>query len=317
MYSMTTSVALCTYNGSKFLKEQLNSILSQTVAVDEIIVCDDGSTDDTLSLLDSYREHFPFIIINRNTKTIGGKKNFEKALSLCTGDIIFLSDQDDVWHEKKVEIIVDYFSRVDICEGLFHNAGMEQGSTLWDVLNFQLIREKLIPAQLFKAQLFYRNFVTGACLAIRKTALTHILPFQLMEHMWHDEWIAIVLSKRSSLHWLNQPLIYYRKHDEQQTDLPAEVDNKDLDKVTKAIYLGNYSAFPLYTYFHFKRRLQHVQNISESMEISKQLVNEIEGVKRKSLVEYFKGLGFYDRKRELVKWFIKKEDISIKDVITI
>jgi len=226
---------MCTYNGAKYLKEQLNSIIAQTLPVDEIVICDDASTDDTRTILQAYQVEFPFIKLYQNESNIGGKANFEKALALCTGDIIFLSDQDDVWHEKKVELIADYFQRVDLCEGVFHNAGVSEEGTLWDILNFQVVRQKLIPAHLFRAQLMCRNFVTGACLAFRRSALAHILPFKLMDKMWHDEWIALVLSKRASLHWLSQPLIYYRKHDDQQTTLPDELENAELNKITKAI----------------------------------------------------------------------------------
>jgi len=135
--------------------------------------------------------------------------------------------------------------------------------------------------------------------------------------MWHDEWIALVLSKRASLHWLSQPLIYYRKHDDQQTHLPAELENAELDKVTKAIYTGEYNEKPLYTYHHFKRRLQHVENVSSAMEISKQLITEMEQVKRRALVSYFRQMPFAERKKELAKWMLKKEDVSIKDLLTI
>ena len=108
---MKISVALCTYNGEKFLKEQLDSILNQTIAVDEIIICDDKSTDTTLSILRDYKKKYPTIIsIYENENTLKSVKNFEKAISLCTGDIIFLSDQDDIWVDIKVEKYCDYFN---------------------------------------------------------------------------------------------------------------------------------------------------------------------------------------------------------------
>jgi glycosyltransferase involved in cell wall biosynthesis len=314
---MTTSVALCTYNGSRYLKDQLESILSQTLPVDEIVVCDDGSTDQTIPIINFYQQHFPFIRLVNNDHNLGGKKNFEKALSLCTGDTIFLCDQDDVWEEQKVETIVQYLQENEYCEGVFHNASITSDTTLWQALNFTSILPKLIPAQLFKAQLMYRNFVTGACLVIRRSALSFVLPFKLMEHMWHDEWIALVLAKRSSLHWINKNLARYRIHGDQQTRMPAELNNKELDEVSKAIFAGNLSLYPLYSYFHFKRRIEHVKNISGALEVSKQLIHEMEQKKRKGLVEYFRGLGYYERKRELVKWLLKKEDVSLKDVITI
>ena len=107
---MKTSVALCTYNGEKFLKEQLDSILNQTVKVDEIVVCDDGSTDATVSILNSYKEAFPSIFrVYQNEKNLRSVKNFEKAISLCENEIIFLCDQDDVWKPEKVSVFLEKF----------------------------------------------------------------------------------------------------------------------------------------------------------------------------------------------------------------
>jgi len=77
---MTTSVALCTYNGAKYIKEQLNSIIAQTLPVDEIVIFDDGSTDETISTLKAYQHEFPFIQLHQNETNLGGRANFEKAI---------------------------------------------------------------------------------------------------------------------------------------------------------------------------------------------------------------------------------------------
>ena len=104
------SVALCTYNGEKYLHQQIDSILNQTVPVHEIVVCDDGSNDQTSKILTQYQTKFPEVFkIHFNTENLRSVKNFEKAISLCTGDIIFLSDQDDIWEENKVEVFIKYF----------------------------------------------------------------------------------------------------------------------------------------------------------------------------------------------------------------
>lgn len=99
---MKTSVALCTYNGEKYIKEQLDSILNQTKKVDEIIVCDDCSSDKTVEILNHYSSTNPGLFkIYINEQNLRSVKNFEKAITLCTGDIIFLSDQDDFWVNEK------------------------------------------------------------------------------------------------------------------------------------------------------------------------------------------------------------------------
>ena len=95
--SSTVSVALCTYNGERFLQEQLDSIAMQTWTPDEVVVGDDGSSDSTLEILERWKQSVPFSVrIERNERNLGFAKNFESTLSRCTGDVVFLCDQDDV-----------------------------------------------------------------------------------------------------------------------------------------------------------------------------------------------------------------------------
>jgi len=99
----TVSVALCTYNGAAYLGEQLDSIVAQSRPPDELVVCDDGSTDGTVGLLQAFVPEAPFPVrLYRNERNRGFAKNFERAISLCTGDFIALSDQDDVWKPEKL-----------------------------------------------------------------------------------------------------------------------------------------------------------------------------------------------------------------------
>lgn len=107
---MTISIAMATYNGAKYLQAQLDSFTSQTRLPDELIVCDDVSTDETLDILQKFLYSAPFkVVVFQNESNLGYTKNFEKAISLCTGDIIFLSDQDDVWFDNKLKTIEDIF----------------------------------------------------------------------------------------------------------------------------------------------------------------------------------------------------------------
>ena len=108
---MNISIAICTYNGVRFVEEQILSILKQDLPVSEIVVCDDGSKDDTMTIVKNISYQYPEIKwnIQQNSSNIGVVKNFEKAIRLCTGDIIFLSDQDDIWYHNKTKVMVDYF----------------------------------------------------------------------------------------------------------------------------------------------------------------------------------------------------------------
>ena len=138
---MKTSVALCTYYGEKYLAEQLDSVLSQENPVDEIVICDDGSTDNTHSILQDYQARFPELFrIFINEKNLGYVANFEKALSLCTGDLIFLCDQDDIWHQDKVKFILHYFKENPLIGVAAHNLDLigtyDGKKTFWELKNF-------------------------------------------------------------------------------------------------------------------------------------------------------------------------------------
>lgn len=219
---MKTSVALCTFNGEKYLKIQLDSILNQSQSVDEIVVCDDGSTDLTLKILEEYREKYPHIFkIYKNEKNLRSVKNFEKAISLCCNEIIFLSDQDDVWMEEKVKTFLKFFTKNPKISVLCSNgfAIDESGNTLdvltiWDVP--RMMKEKGIHFDYFQTISLVGNFATGATMAVRKDFLNEIIPFPEIKDFHHDEWIALISSQQGKFEILADKLIQYRSHSVQQ-----------------------------------------------------------------------------------------------------
>jgi glycosyltransferase involved in cell wall biosynthesis len=219
---MRISVALCTYNGEKFLKEQIDSILNQSLKVDEIIVCDDISKDNTLSLLEKYSNNNPNLFkIYKNKINLKSVKNFEKAISLCSGDIIFLSDQDDIWLENKVEDYVNYFNNNPNINVLASNgycidqdSNVHEKYAFWDAPQF--LRDLNIDIDYFKIITHVSNIATGASMALRKSIVSDILPFPLINNFHHDEWIAMISSLNNSFELLNEKYFYYRIHENQQ-----------------------------------------------------------------------------------------------------
>src|SRR4051812_21315110 len=112
--TLRLSIALCTWNGARFLQAQLDSYLAQRRRPDELVVCDDGSSDATMQILTQFAQHSPFPVrISRNPQRLGVVANFEKAIGLCQGDVIVLSDQDDVWNPDKLEQIAAHLARSD------------------------------------------------------------------------------------------------------------------------------------------------------------------------------------------------------------
>lgn len=228
---MKLSVALCTFNGSKFIEQQINSILNQTIKVDEIIVCDDKSSDATVSILKKLQVTHPSIVIIENEINLRSTKNFEKAIQLCSGDYIFLADQDDLWNEKKVEKTLEIFNKNSLAEGVFSNADIIDDSnliipnkTIWDSVFF-FEKEMPKPIDFLDIILKNGNIVTGATLCIKKEVKSFICPFS--EENLHDEWIAKILAVRKTLYYSKDNLISYRIHGNQQVGM------KNLDKIEK------------------------------------------------------------------------------------
>jgi len=221
---MKISVALCTYNGERFLKEQIDSILNQSVSVNEIVVCDDCSSDSTKNILNEYLEKHPTLFrLYFNEENLRSNKNFEKAIGLTTGDYIFLSDQDDIWRGDKVEKTLEIFAKDSTAEGVFSDAHfINENSTkilqelsLWESVCF--FHESITQtADLKKSLLNIGNFLTGATLCLKKEVKAFSIPFLTSKNFIHDEWFAFVLTDRNTLRFSTEQLISYRLHSNQQ-----------------------------------------------------------------------------------------------------
>lgn len=221
---MEISIALCSFNGSHFLSDQLNSIKFQTRRPDEVIICDDCSNDETLSLLYAFKEECSFSVqVYSNITRLGSIKNFEKVIGFCKGDIVVLADQDDVWVPEKLAIIEYAFEENPDVGYLFTDAelvdadGGRLGLSLWDSLGFtkNLISRFKNGEQL--SCLFKKPIVTGATMAIRGTLKQYVLPIPENTILVHDLWIALVASSISMVGMpLSDKLIKYRLHPSQQ-----------------------------------------------------------------------------------------------------
>ena len=232
------AVAVCTYNGASFIGEQLDSILNQTLKVDEIIICDDCSTDTTTAILKTYQEKYPDIItVFYNPVNIKSNENFEKAISLCQGDYIFLSDQDDIWKPEKVEKILAVFDKNPEAEGVFSNADfinengetIYEGLTLWEFVCF-FENENHNPDHLIHLLTHKGNYLTGATLCIKNSIKKECIPFKTGQDFIHDEWLAFYLSHKKTLYYSTETLISYRIHKNQQLGVGNIVETSRIKK---------------------------------------------------------------------------------------
>ncbi|HEX4607517.1 MAG TPA: glycosyltransferase family 2 protein [Urbifossiella sp.] len=218
---MRLSVALCTYNGERFLPDQLASIRGQDRLPDELVVCDDGSTDRTVALLREFAAGVPFRVrVEVNPTRLGSSDNFARAIGLCAGDLIALADQDDVWLPEKLAILEATLAANPGAGFAFSDAEVvgddlaPRGHTLWQAIRFGRREQRRFAAGSGFECLLRRYRVTGATLAFR-SALRKL--FDPMPPGWvHDAWIGLVLSAVGRGIPVPTPLIRYRQHAAQQ-----------------------------------------------------------------------------------------------------
>lgn len=199
------SVCIATYNGQKYIKEQIDSILVQLQEEDEIIVSDDGSTDNTLEIIRELNDG-RIIIIKNNLKK-GVNHNFENALKNAKGDFVFLADQDDIWLPNKIDICLRELVLNDIvvsnCIVIDENKNIIQDSY------FDLVKS---GKGFFKN--FYKSTYLGCCLAFKKEIIKKVLPMPENLLMFHDWWFGFISELCFKVKFVDTPCMYYRRHSE-------------------------------------------------------------------------------------------------------
>lgn len=223
---------MCSYNGVRFLDNQLASLAIQTRQPDEVVVCDDCSTDTSLTVLQRFGASVPFPVkIYTNKTRLGSSNNFEQAITLCQGDVIALCDQDDIWLPNKLELMERCFSANPDVIMVFSDAEIVDeearplGYRLWEVLRFNKKCQARIKTKDAFDLLNRRTLVSGATMAFRATFKDLVLPIPLNIPLIHDGWIALILSLAGKIDLIDRPLIKYRQHGTQQigarTDEPV------------------------------------------------------------------------------------------------
>lgn len=202
------SVCMATYNGEDFIKEQLNSILIQLSLDDEIIISDDGSTDNTLNLINSFSDQR--IKLLKNPYGSGVQNNFSNALKATNGEIIFLCDQDDIWDPDKVSIMIEYLKKYDlVCSDaiMINEAGESLNKSFFEIIS---------PKKTFFGNVM-RNSFLGCCMAFNKNVLEVALPFPKNNKTLgltngHDWWLGLVGLLFFKTKHIPEKLTFYRRH---------------------------------------------------------------------------------------------------------
>lgn len=218
---MKTSVVLATYRGSRYIDEQLRSITNQQILPDEIVIFDDASRDETFRKIRYFTDESLVPVVARQQEhNVGLILNFQSGLTLATGDLIILADQDDIWGPDKVARIRQAFLSNPDLGLVFSDANLVDADrqplpmTLWESLRFSQPERSQIKSPNAFPLLLRRFLVTGATMAFRREHLDAVLP--LSPHLVHDAWIALVISAVSRIGLIESPLIDYRQHAGQQ-----------------------------------------------------------------------------------------------------
>lgn len=237
------SIALCTYNGEKYLKEQLDSLVNQTYPNIEILVFDDCSTDGTMNILNQYASEYSFFKVTQNENNLGYVKNFEKAVESCNGEYIALSDQDDIWDLNKIQLQVDAMNGHLL---VYHDSefiadnGKSFNKHMSDIIN-------LYHGDRPETFLLF-NCVSGHSCLISRELLKFTLPFK--KGYYHDHWLAYIAANHGTIGFVDKSLVKYRQHPESNTDIlrkkvkrnEAYHANRDVSKLNNDLKWLKYCA---------------------------------------------------------------------------
>ena len=288
------SIAMCTYNGERFLREQLESIAKQTLVPSELVVCDDGSIDHTPEIVDDFARaaSFPVRFV-RNSQNLGPTRNFEKAIGLCSGDFIALSDQDDIWSQHKLARQSELLARDPELGGVFSDARIiddrsgETGQRLWAQYFFTSRKQRIFRAGRAAAVMIQGNVVTGATLMFRAKLRRFFSP--IPPSSFHDDWIAWMIIVYSKLGLIEEPLIQYRVHRDQQVGLINLAPDRSLP-LRKRLAKARDEEGALH--------LAHARYVKAEMDVLEKRVLEANDLKAQAIlpvlrnkVEFFSGRG--------------------------
>lgn len=200
---------MASYNGARFIEEQIISILNQLGINDELIISDDGSTDETINIIKRIEDDRIKLVVNKGER--GYTKNFENALKNATGEIFFLSDQDDVWLPTKVSKCIDVLktSNFVMSDAYLTDTNLNRKEyTHFDCHNVK---------KGFFINLLKTRYV-GAFMAFDKNVYDYIMPFPKKSKLSpHDYWITLVVESKFKTTLIHEPLVLYRRHDSNLT----------------------------------------------------------------------------------------------------
>lgn len=259
----TISVVMCTYNGERFIREQLDSILRQTHPADEIIIQDDCSTDNTYNILCDYQKRYPFIHIYRNKENKGVNSNFFSAISKATSDYIAISDQDDIWEDYKLELQLQSIGNKLLCGGR-STPFSEVGALVRvdsRIPNYSLIR------QIFVGTMAGHTLFFSKVLLQKTPNISNITSIR-----YYDAILIIVAGAFNSINYINKNLVQQRRHITAATYSIPINNKRSIINIYKSIILTwNYNKL---LKLEIKRRLKVTLDFLEQINSQEQVLKD-------------------------------------------
>lgn len=219
MDKITNSIAMATYNGEKYIKEQIDSIIKNMGEFDELVISDDGSNDNTINIIKEYQKKDKRIKLFDGPK-LGVKQNFGNAIKNTSGKYIYLSDQDDVWFDNKIKKIANVFE-IEKCLVVVHNADIVDSDLNKTNQTFFEFRKSGSG----KLKNIYKNTYIGCCMAFESSLKDKILPIPNNIEM-HDQWIGLLGEKYGKSIFVDECLIKYRRHENNVSKMSHHPLNK-------------------------------------------------------------------------------------------
>lgn len=240
------SIVMCTYNGGRYIEEQLNSIVCQTYPIHELIIQDDGSTDNTISIIQEFIDRYPYIRLFQNQEHLGINRNFFSAMSRATGEFIAISDQDDIWFSNKLEKQIERIGNYDVCISCYYT----------DPEYSNVLKKLCKPIYDIEIMLFFCNTL-GHTMLIRKSLLQHI---GLPSPVSYDYWIAVCSYARNGIVCTEEALNWHRIHGESATGLVNA--QRDMKSLIKPYLKGTVCLNRLWHNESWKRFVAYIRDLS-------------------------------------------------------
>jgi len=224
------SIAMAVFNGSRYINLQIDSILTQTYSNIELVIIDDCSTDSTIELIEPYLSDERVRLI-KNDRNIGYKKNFEKAIGLCAGEYIALSDQDDIWFYNKLDYLISNIGDYDL---IHSDAHIIDGDNMIVHSSYSKYSSKSLNNT--PRNIILNGSVTGCTCMFNSRICSDILPFPDGDYV-HDRWISLISSVSEGITYADLPLISYRQHSDNISG--ASSFSWDVKKMAYSIFAKN------------------------------------------------------------------------------